>query len=81
VEKRGRREGWLMSKDDAERVIDSHNRRGESFNVRGKSAPDPNKPTAKQIANATRFGLTQERFAQLFGKISKSSMNSVDSDD
>jgi hypothetical protein len=81
VAQRGRKAGWLVTPEDAERMVDRANARGESFDVQRRKTDTSNKPTSDQIAFATQLGLTEKRFAELFGKTSKSRVNSVDTND
>lgn len=80
VAQRGRSAGWLATKEDAERFVDRGNARSESFSVHKRKHEGSDKPSADQTAFATQLGLTPKRFAELFGKTSKSKLNSVDSD-
>lgn len=79
VAQRGRKAGWLVTQDDAERDLDRSNARGESFSVSRRKPDDAGKPSASQIAYATKLGLSDKRFSELFEKTGKGRMNSIDS--
>lgn len=81
INQRGRSQGWLLTQEDADRVIDRHNSRGESFSVTKRQKQDDNQPTPAQIEAAMSMGMKKEDFLKQYAKTSRGKINLVDMDE